>query len=72
MTTRERFNKVLHWQKPDRVPNMDFGYWEQTLVAWHQQGLPPEVDSNVKAEKYFGLEGTDSIPSLPVRNGMRS
>ncbi|MBN1349663.1 hypothetical protein JXJ21_09655 [candidate division KSB1 bacterium] len=71
MTTRERFNRVLHWQQPDHVPNMDFGYWEQTFTEWHKQGLPEHIDSNVKAEHYFGLEGTDSIPSLPIDNGMR-
>ena len=70
MTTRERFNRVMHWQKPDRIPDMDFGYWGETLAVWHQQGLPEAVDDNVKAEKYFGLEGADSIPSLPVHNGM--
>ncbi len=66
MTTRERFNGVLHWQKTDRIPDMDFGYWTETLEIWHQQGLPPEIDDNVKAEKYFGLEGTDRIPTLGV------
>lgn len=66
MTTRERFNRVLHWQKTDRVPNMDFGYWSQTIKAWHQQGLPRDVDTNVKVEEYFGLEGTERIPTLSV------
>ena len=66
MNIRERFNAVLHWQKPDRLPNMDFGYWKETLEIWHEQGLPPEIDTNVKAEEYFGLDGSDRIPSLPV------
>lgn len=70
MTTRERFQRVFHWQKPDRVPNMDFGYWKETFTVWHEQGLPPEIDNNVKAEKYFGLEGVDSIPNLEISVGL--
>ncbi len=70
MTTRERFNKVMHWQRPDRVPNMDFGYWDDTIVAWHSQGLPEDVKTNEDVERYLGLEGTDSIPTLPVINGL--
>ncbi|MGP8330453.1 MAG: uroporphyrinogen decarboxylase family protein [Methanosarcinaceae archaeon] len=70
MTTREKFKRVLHWQKTDRVPNMDFGYWTETLDVWHEQGLPKNIDNSVKAEKYFGLEGADRIPSLSVNIGM--
>ena len=70
MTTRERFNKVLHWQKPDRVPNMDFGYWDETIVAWHDQGLPRDVQTNEDVERYLGLEGSEIIHQLPVINGL--
>jgi uroporphyrinogen decarboxylase len=70
MTTRERFNKVLHWQKPDRVPNMDFGYWDETIVAWHDQGLPRDVQTNEDVERYLGLEGSEIIRQLPVINGL--
>lgn len=66
MTTRERFNRVMHWQKPDRVPNMDFGYWTETITAWHEQGLPKEVNTGVKVEEYFGLEGTERISAVSV------
>jgi len=70
MTTQERFNKVMHWQEPDQVPNMDFGYWDETIPIWHKQGLPAYVKTNQDVERYLGLEGTDSIPSLPVINGL--
>ncbi len=70
MTTQERFNKVMHWQEPDRVPNMDFGYWEETITIWHKQGLPTYVKTNQDVERYLGLEGTEIIPSLPVANGL--
>ena len=70
MTTRDRFNKVLHWQKPDRVPNMDFGYWDDTITIWHDQGLPGHVETPEDIERFVGLEGTETIPHLPVINGL--
>lgn len=70
MTTRERFNKVFHWQKPDRAPNMDFGYWDETIIAWHKQGLPENVKTGQDVEKHLDLEGAEIIPGLPVINGL--
>lgn len=70
MTTRERFNQVLHWQKPDQLPNVEFGYWEATIVAWHQQGLPKTVTNDVQVEEYFGLDGLERIPFVPAQNGL--
>ena len=57
MNTRERLNKVFHWQKPDRVPNMDLGYWKETIVLWHKQGLPEHLNTHKEIEKHLGLEG---------------
>jgi len=70
MTTRERFNRVLHGQKPDRVPNMDFGYWKKTVEVWHEQGLPNHLRTNEDIETYLGLEGVSIIPEIPVKNGL--
>lgn len=70
MTTRERFNRVLHWQKPDRVPNMDFGYWDETIALWHDHGLPEHLRTNEDVERFLNLEGTSIIPFLPVVNGL--
>jgi len=70
MTTRERFNEVMHWQEADRVPNMDFGYWDETITVWHKQGLPGYVKTNQDIEQYLGLEGAEIIPRLPVANGL--
>ncbi len=70
MTTRERFYKVLHWQTPDRVPNMDFGYWTETIARWHKEGLPTHVRTGEDVERYVGLEGVEMIPYITVRNGL--
>jgi len=69
MTTRERFRHVLHWERPDRVPNMEFGYWKKTIEVWHGQGLPLDCATNAEVERHLGLEGISIIPTLPVQNG---
>jgi Uroporphyrinogen decarboxylase (URO-D) len=70
MNTRERFNNVLHWQKPDRIPIMDFGYWGETILEWHKQGLPHDIQTGKQLEQHLGLEGTENIAYVPVRNGL--
>lgn len=70
MSVRERFNKVLHWQKPNRIPNMDFGYWNETIQRWHTEGLPESVTNDWELETYLGLEGEARIATLPVINGL--
>jgi len=56
MTLRERWNRVMHFQPVDRLPFMEFGYWKETLPAWHEQGLPPTVVTEADAYAYFGIE----------------
>jgi uroporphyrinogen-III decarboxylase len=70
MTTRERFNRVFHWGKPDRVPNMEFGYWDKTIEVWHEQGLPAYLKTNEDVERYLALEGVSILPEIPVKNGL--
>ncbi len=40
MNARERFAAVMHYQPRDRSPIMDFGFWDETLVIWQDQGYP--------------------------------
>ncbi len=70
MTTRERFNKVFHWEKPDRVPDMEFGYWDKTIPVWHEQGLPRACLTNEDVERHLGLEGISIIPEIPIARGL--
>jgi len=42
MTERERFLKVMEFQKVDKVPNYELGVWGQTIEQWYQQGLPQD------------------------------
>jgi hypothetical protein len=70
MTIRERFNKVFRWEKPDRVPDMEFGYWDKTVAVWHEQGLPAGCRTNEDVERHLGLEGLSIIPEVPIARGL--
>ncbi len=70
MTTRERVLAVFAGDRPDRLPNVEFGYWDQTLERWHTEGMPAEVTDHAGAERYFALEGTTIFAEVPVINGL--
>lgn len=38
MTNRERTLNILNYQKADRMPAVHFGYWEELLLEWAEQG----------------------------------
>ena len=57
LNPRERFLSVYNHEKFDRVPDYEFGFWEETLRNWTEKGqLPKEVASSEKAKEYFELE----------------
>lgn len=70
LTLRERFRRCMFFQEVDRIPNFEFGYWERTIKAWHNQGLPEDVTDEKSAYAYFGIENWAVAPSpvgpLPV------
>jgi uroporphyrinogen decarboxylase len=66
LTTRERLLAVFNGQPTDHLPNLEFGYWEETVHVWHTQGLPAGVTSDAGVERYLGLEGISVFLELPV------
>jgi len=38
MTNRERAMNILHYKSADRMPAVHFGYWEELLYEWAEQG----------------------------------
>ena len=52
----------MHYQKVDRIPFFEFGYWAETLPNWHKQGLAPEIDDEGKAYQHFGIENWGGFP----------
>ncbi len=67
LTHRERFLRTLHFLPVDHVPDEEFGYWDSTLLLWHEQGLPREIDDMRKADIFFGFAPREV---LPVEQGL--
>ena len=63
LTVRERFQRVMHYQRVDRIPFLEFGYWDTTLPRWHAEGLSAEIDNQAKAYAYFGIEDWGGVPA---------
>ena len=38
MNNRQRVNAILHYQPYDRMPVVAFGYWEETVDKWAEDG----------------------------------
>ena len=62
MTPRERWQSIFHFKPVDRIYNMEFGWWKDTLERWHNEGLPSDIDSIVKGDRFFGFDGTIGVP----------
>ncbi len=62
MTDRERWLRTMHFQHVDHVPDEEFGYWDNTLTLWHEQGLPREIDTLPRADVYFGFARRGQVP----------
>ncbi len=59
MNARDRFNAVLAFEKPDRLPFMEYMfYWPETRERWEQEGMPKNVDPTT----YFGYDRFDMLP----------
>lgn len=73
MNTRERFFATMHYQSRDRAPIADFGFWEETIPIWHEQGLPEDVFFSYQSSNtvdFFGMDfGIDSI-GIGVESGL--
>lgn len=52
MNARERFHAAMHYLPRDRSPIMDFGFWEETLIIWQEQGYPRKENP----DEYFGMD----------------
>ena len=69
MNHRERFLRTFQFKDVDRVPDYEFGFWNETIIRWHREGLPLEKRTNRDVELYLGLEGWDCLEWLPIRTG---
>ncbi len=57
MNNVERFTKVLNFQKPDRLPVIEWAsWWTKTIDRWRGEGLPAELQSITDIADYLGLD----------------
>lgn len=55
-TARQRYRAVMDYEPVDRIPDIEFGYWMETLTRWHAEGLPEHITDNDPAHEYFGID----------------
>jgi uroporphyrinogen decarboxylase len=65
MNERERFVATMHYQPRDRAVISDFGFWDETLPTWHDQGLPRWVE-RTNADSFFGMDFGIEWATRPV------
>ncbi len=68
----DRYYRVFTYQQVDRVPDVEFGYWPQTIRRWLREGLPGELATeggvmfSEKLDAFFGFENE----GCPIRPNM--
>jgi hypothetical protein len=73
MNNRQRFNATMHYQPRDRAPIADFGFWEETIVIWHEQGLPDDIyfdGSDNNTVEFFGMDFGIDRTGIGVESGL--
>ena len=60
----DRYYRVYAGLPVDRVPDIEFGYWPQTIRRWLKEGMPVELTREEqnqmflgKLDRFFGFEG---------------
>ena len=70
LNDRQRFIATMKYKTRDRVPLLDFNFWNETLPAWHSQGLPRWVNRR-NEDVYFGIDySLDHVRMTWVRDGL--
>ena len=71
----DRYYRVFTYQDVDRVPDIEFGYWPQTVRRWLAEGMPVELDADEanemfssKVNEFLGFENEGF--GISLRNGM--
>jgi hypothetical protein len=53
MAVTERIYKYLLYQDVDRIPDLEFGYWPQTVRRWSQEGLGLDLTEEDKNQMFL-------------------
>ena len=68
MTQRDRFLRTMSFKPVDRLPNMEFGFWAETLERWHHEGLPKWVQTDRHVESFLGMDLSFNRNWLPLHD----
>jgi hypothetical protein len=58
MSFREAFRAIMHFERPEFLPQFEWGYWPATIERWRQEGLP----EGVQPWEHFGLTWYEHAP----------
>lgn len=63
MTTRQRFLNVMDYKAVDKIPNVEVGFWGQTMQRWMDEGLDKDaVEWDWwTGDKHFGIDPREYI-----------
>ncbi|MHB9110026.1 MAG: uroporphyrinogen decarboxylase family protein [Armatimonadota bacterium] len=63
VTPKNRLYRTFTYLPTDRVPDVEFGYWPQTIRRWAKEGFPTdlaeELDESMFSEKWDRFIGCD-------------
>ena len=61
---KSRYYRTFTYQSVDRVPDIEFGYWPQTIRRWLAEGMKAELTEDEKnsmfpgrLDQFFGFDG---------------
>ena len=70
-THRERLLRTLRFQPVDRVPDLEFAAWVQTIERWRQEGMAVYATTAWgPIRDYFGTDDDEYGPGLPIKVGL--
>lgn len=70
LTHRERWMRTLRFEPVDRVPDLEFGAWFQTVDRWAHEGLDTyAITEWGPIERYFGTDDQEYGPGVPINLG---
>lgn len=74
LTQRERYRRVMNFEPVDRLPNYEFGYWQEVYAVWQSQGMSKAVTDETRANLFFGFDEQLNVglhyglqPAFPTR-----
>jgi uroporphyrinogen decarboxylase len=51
---KDRYYRTFTYQKVDRVPDCEFGYWPQTIRRWLREGMKVELTEDEQKQMFLG------------------